>query len=139
MEYKRFGSKFVVRLDKGEEIVASLKALCQENNIKLGMIYGIGATDKAVVGLFDTSVKEYFSRELTGDMEITCLLGNVSEHDGEVYLHLHITLADENQGAYGGHLNSAVISATGEIVIDVLDGEVGRLFDDQIGINLLEF
>ena len=33
MEYKKFGSKYVVRLNKGEEIVASLVKFAEEENI----------------------------------------------------------------------------------------------------------
>ena len=139
MEFRKFGNKYVLRLEKGEEVVESIKKLCKENNIKLGAISGIGATNKAVVGLFETGSKEYHSKELTGNMEITGLVGNISEKDGEVYLHLHITLADQNHNVFGGHLNSAVISATGEIIIDAIEGNVDREFDEEIGLNLFKF
>ncbi|NMA55694.1 MAG: DNA-binding protein [Firmicutes bacterium] len=139
MEYRRFGTKYVVRLDRGEEIVSSLTAFCQQHNIQLGAITGIGAVDKATIGLFEPATKEYHAQELTGDMEITCLVGNVTTKEGEVYLHLHATLAGNGLQAQGGHLNSAVISATGEIIIDVIDGRVGRKFDKQVGLNLFDF
>ncbi|SDW16275.1 hypothetical protein SAMN05660923_00325 [Tepidimicrobium xylanilyticum] len=139
MDYKRFGSKYVLRLDKGEEIVESIKTLCSKEGIKLASVTGIGATNRAVVGLFETSTKKYHSKELTGDMEITSLTGNVSQMGGEVYLHLHVTLADPSYNAYGGHLTSAVISATGEIIIDTIDGEVDREFNEEVGLNLFKF
>lgn len=139
MEFKRFGHKYVVRLEKGEEIIESIKTLCQEEGIKLGTISGIGATNKATIGLFKTSTKEYHSKELTGDMEITSLLGNISQMNGEVYLHIHINLADEDNNVFGGHLTSAVISATGEIIIDVIEGIVDRKFNEEIGLNLFKF
>ena len=78
MDYRRFGNKYVVRLEKGEEIVESIKTLCRENNIRLGTVSGIGAADKATIGLFEPATKKYHSRELTGDMEITSLMGNIS-------------------------------------------------------------
>jgi len=139
MDYRKFGSKYVLRLDKGDEIVESIKKLCEKEGIKLGMVTGIGATNKAVIGLFHTSSKEYHSKELTGDMEITSLVGNISQMDGEVYLHLHITLGDKDYNVYGGHLTSAVISATGEIIIDAIEGEVDREFNQEIGLNLFKF
>lgn len=40
---------------------------------------------------------------------------------------------------HAGHLNAATISATCELVIDVIDGEIGRKFSDEIGLNLYEF
>lgn len=139
MEYRKFGTKYVVRLDKGEDVVESLKTLCKENNIRLGTVSGIGAVNKVVVGLFETATKQYHSEEVTGDMEIVSLMGNISEMDGEVYLHLHATLTDHTHKAFGGHLNLAIISATGEIVIDVIEGSVDRQFSDEIGLNLLKF
>ena len=139
MEFRKFGNKYVVRLEKDEEAVESIKILCEEQDIKLGTIAGIGATNKAIIGLFETSTKEYHSKELTGDMEITSLVGNISQMDGEVYLHIHVNLADHNNNVFGGHLTSAIISATGEIIIDSIDGTVDRKFNEEIGLNLFKF
>ncbi len=56
--------------------------------------------------------------------------------NGETYLHLHINIADTKQNTFGGHLTSAVVSATLEVIIDVIDGEVDRKFSRR---KLLEF
>ena len=58
---------------------------------------------------------------------------------GEVYLHLHATLSDIEHKAYGGHLNRALVSATAEIWIDVVSGEIDREFSDKIGLNILKY
>lgn len=139
MEYKKFGSIYVLRMNKGEEIVETLKEFCIENGIKLGWIKGIGLVNKATIGLFETKTKEYHSIDLNGDYEITSLLGNISTMNGEVYLHLHINLADHEYKTYGGHLNSAVIGATGEFIIETINGTVDRIFNEEIGLNLFKF
>jgi predicted DNA-binding protein with PD1-like motif len=56
--------------------------------------------------------------------------------NGEVYLHLHINIADSKYNVYGGHLNYAYVSATCEIVIEAVEGEVEREFSEGIGLNL---
>jgi len=137
MKFKKFGNKWIVRIDKGEEIVQTLKKFCQENKIKLGIINGIGAVNKATIGLFNTKNKEFHSKELNGDYEITNLSGNISTMNKKVYLHLHITLADKNQEALGGHLSSAIISGTGEIIVEEIEGEIERGFNKEAGLNLL--
>lgn len=139
MEYKKIGNKYVVRLDKDEEIVETLKKFCKDQQITLGWVSGIGAVNKAKIGLFETSSKKYHSIELEGDYEITSLLGNISTMNGEVYLHLHINLSDEEYNTRGGHLNSAVISVTGELMIESIEGNVDREFSEEIGINLYKF
>ena len=138
MQGKKLGDKFVVRIDRGEEVVSVLKEFCSKENIKVGSISGIGATNKVEVGFFVTETNEYHSKVFEGDFEITSLIGNVSTMDGETYLHLHINLSDSDHKAFGGHLNSAVISATCEIFIDVYDGSVEREFDDSVGLNLIK-
>lgn len=139
MEYKKFGNKYVVRMDKGEEIVETLKNFCENEKITLGWVKGIGAVNKAKIGLFETSIKTYHSIELDGDYEITSLLGNISTMNGETYLHLHINLSDKEYKTYGGHLNSAVISATGELILETIEGTVDREFNKEIGLNLYKF
>lgn len=138
MRYKQFNNKIIVRIDKGEELVDSLKTLCKTLDIKLGSIIGIGATDKVTVGLMNTKTKKYQSKEFTGDHEITCLIGNITRMNGDVSLHLHITLGNVEHKAVGGHLSSAVISATFEGIIDIIDGEVSREYNDDVGLNLLK-
>lgn len=139
MDYKRYGSKILIRLDPGEEILAGVGEVCTKENVRLGSVSGIGAVNKATVGLFKPDSKEYFSTTLEKPFEITHLGGNVSQMNDELYLHLHITLADIDHNCFGGHLNEAIISATAEIWIDVVEGDIDREFSDTIGLNLLKF
>ena len=55
MEYKRFDTKLLVRLDPGDELVASLIDICKKEDIRLGVVSGIGAVNNVTVGLFKTS------------------------------------------------------------------------------------
>lgn len=125
-----------VRLDKGEEIVASLRKVCEDYGVTCAKIDGIGAVSGAKVGMFDTATKEYHETALTQFLEVTNLCGNVSQQNGEVYLHLHITLADGQGNAFGGHLKEAFIGATAELFITKLDGRIDRVRDEATGLNL---
>jgi hypothetical protein len=138
MKYQRFDNKVIVRIDKGEEIVSSLKQVCKKLSISLGSIVGIGATDDVTIGLLNTNTKQYQSTRFTGDHEISSLMGNITIMNGDVYLHLHITVCDAQLKTYGGHLTSAVVSATFEGVIDIIDGQISRRFDQTAGLNLLD-
>ena len=135
---KKAGSNWIIRIDKGEEVVSTLKEICEKNNIKSGFVSAIGAADKIKLGVFNTHTKEYHSKTLTGDHEITNLTGNVSRKDGEVYLHLHITVCDEECKAQGGHLNEAWISGTCEMLLTEVSGEIGRKFDENCGLNIFD-
>lgn len=136
MLYKRFNDKYFVRLEKNEEIIEELTRLCNKEGIKAGSIQGLGAAGRVVIGLFDPGEKEYHKVEYQYPMEITSLIGNISTKDGETYLHCHINVCDSEMNVRGGHLNECVISATGEIIVTVVEGTVERKFSDEIGLNL---
>lgn len=140
MEYIRKGGEIVVRLTKGEEIVASLAALAARENITAASVSGIGAAGRATIGVLRTSDKKYMKRELEEDMEIASLVGNISlSADGRPYLHLHVVLGGI-WNVYAGHLNEAYVSATAEIFVSVTENAViGRRFDKETGLNLMVF
>jgi len=139
MDFAKFGNKYIVRLDKGEEIVSTLKDFCLRNSIKLGTIYGLGSTNAITIGLFNTHDKKYYSKELKGDFEILNLTGNISTMNGETYLHLHVSISDSDLRSYGGHLNSAIVSGTAEVIVESIEGTVDRNYDSEVGLNLYNF
>ena len=139
MDYRRFGDTVVVRMDPGEEIVAQVLVLAEKENIKLAAVEALGAVNDFTVGLFDTVTKEFHANRFQGPHEIVSLTGTLTAKDGAVYQHLHMSAADAEGRVFGGHLSAAVISATCEMVVRILDGRVERAFDPEIGLNLFRF
>lgn len=72
-------------------------------------------------------------------MEIAALTGNVSEMDGKIYLHLHVTLGRTDYTALAGHLLSARINGAGEIFITPFDAATPRRYDPETGLNIYDF
>ena len=77
MEYRHFGDTYVVRLDRGEEVIAALTELCQKEQIQLGTVTGLGASDHVVVGLYHVEERRYDKKLIEKPMEITSLVGNI--------------------------------------------------------------
>ena len=139
MEYVKKGGVIAVRLVKGEEIVASVAAVVERENISAAYVSGIGAVGRATIGVLRTADKKYIKRDLEEDMEIASLTGNVSgSADGKPYLHLHVVLGGTGS-VYAGHLNEALVSATAEIFITTFDARIGRYYDEDTGLNLMKF
>ena len=141
MEYRKFDHTFAVRIDRGEEVVAELMKLAEREGICLAEVQGIGACDEVKLGCYDVAKQEYHVQMLKGIYEITDLCGNMTVMDGKSYLHIHITVADENQKAFGGHLNECHISGTCELFVTVIDGYVDRKkdLDRGTGLNIFSF
>lgn len=139
MEYRRFGDTVIVRMDPTEEIVQQLRLVAEKENIRLAAVEALGAVNDFTVGVFDCGSKEFHSNRFVGSYEIVSLTGTVTTQDGKPYIHLHMSAGDSTGKVFGGHLTSATVSATCEMVIRVLDGTVERVFDENTGLNLFKF
>lgn len=139
MDYRRFGSKIVARIDKGEEILEKLKEITLKENIKLAGVSALGATNDFTAGVYKVDEKKYYSNEFKGNFEIVSLTGTVNTMNGEFYSHIHMSAGNDRGEVFGGHLNKAVVSATCEMIIDIIDGRVDRRYSEEIGLNLFEF
>lgn len=139
MEYRVFDSDIAIRLDVGDEVLASIAEVCRQEQIALGTVTGLGAVRHAVLGLYLVSEQRYLENILDGDMEMASLVGNITRKDGQPYLHLHATFGNRKAEVFGGHLKEAVISVTGEIWIHRIEGAIGRKQDPATGLNVFDF
>ena len=139
MEYRKFNNVIVARIDKGEEILEKIKEIALKENIKLANINALGATNNFTVGVFKTDEKKYYSNEFKGNFEIVSLTGTVNTMNDEFYTHIHMSAGNDKGEVFGGHLNKAIVSATCEMIINIIDGIVDRKKDEDIGLNLFDF
>ena len=139
MEYRRFCDKVVVRIDRGEEILEKIKEIALAENIKLANINALGATNDFTVGVFNVDEKKYYSNTFKGNYEIVSLTGTINTMNDEFYTHIHMSAGNDKGEVFGGHLNRAIVSATCEMIINIIDGRVDRYFDEDVGLNLFKF
>ena len=122
MKYQRFEQTIIVRMDKGEDIVEQVKNVALKEKIKLASISALGAINEFTVGVF----------------KIVSLTGTINTMNDEYYSHMHLSAGNDQGQVFGGHLNKAIVSATCEMVIQIINGEVDRYFDEEVGLNLLK-
>ncbi|MBQ1827529.1 MAG: DNA-binding protein [Erysipelotrichaceae bacterium] len=138
MKYRRFENTIVVRIDRGEEILEKMKEVAVKENVKLANVNALGATDDFTVGVYNVDEKKYYSNSFKGAFEIVSFSGSINSMNSEYYAHIHMSAADDKGRTFGGHLNRAVVSATCEMFIEVIDGEVDRFHDEETGLNLFD-
>lgn len=138
MKYQRFEQTIIVRMDKGEDIVEQVKNVALKEKIKLASISALGAINEFTVGVFKTKEKKYYANEFKGDFEIVSLTGTINTMNDEYYSHMHLSAGNDQGQVFGGHLNKAIVSATCEMVIQIINGEVDRYFDEEVVLNLLK-
>lgn len=121
------------RLKPGEDLKKELEAFALNNAIKAGIVLTcVGSLTKASLRLADENISKVFEEKF----EITALVGTLSK-DG---VHLHISLADSQGRAIGGHLLvGSTIYTTAEIVIGELESTIfTREYDESTGFKELK-
>ena len=138
MKSRRIDGGFLLRLDRGEEVVSALMDLCAKEGIGFASISGIGAAERVTLAVFDTKTKKYLERAFAGDIELVSLTGNAAVADGDPKIHIHACISDHSFSAHGGHLVSAIISVTCELVLLVSEETVTRKKDERTGLMLID-
>ena len=95
--------------------------------------------NSATLRFLDPVTKKYVDRTFDEQMEIAALVGNISEKDGKVYLHLHATFGRRDYTAVAGHLLCSRVNGACEVFVTRYTCPVGRRFDEETGLNLYQF
>lgn len=137
MEAQRTTYGWVLRLDRGEEIVESVAAFAAREGIRAAGVTGLGAVGETELGFFHPDSRSYDHQRFGGDHELGSLTGNVSELDGRPFPHLHAVIAGADFVAHSGHLFRGVVSVTCEIQLVTDPGVLVRASRPDLGWNPL--
>jgi uncharacterized protein len=139
MRYHHFGSgRYVLRLDPGEELVASLLAFAESSGVEAAWVSGLGSLDHAVLGFLDPRERVYLKRTFDERLEIGNLTGNVGvAEDGRPFVHLHAVLSPRELLSYAGHLHEGKVGVVAEVLVTAMEGRLTRVVDPATGFALL--
>lgn len=139
MKFKHDGYNYIVRLEKGEELIATLTKLVEDEKIPTCWISGLGASSSAELGFYDIDKQEYNWQTFDEPMEILALSGNISWLDAKPNLHIHGSFSKKDFSSVGGHIKELVVNGTCEIFLHKWDSDsLTRSLDSAVGINLLD-
>ena len=136
MEFTQ-GRLIVARLRHGADLLEEIVALAERHGIEAGALQGLGALQRARLAYYDQADKSYREVDLDRPLEITALAGNLSRRDGAAAAHVHLTLADRDAGAFGGHAAPGCVVFACELVVTELHGpSLERAHDEVTGLPL---
>jgi predicted DNA-binding protein with PD1-like motif len=129
---------YVVILDTGEEILSSLKKLANAEHFAGSSFKAIGALSKVELGWFNWETKKYQTAvKLDEQVELLSLIGDIALQDDEPQVHAHLVVGRSDGTAHGGHLLSAIVRPTCELVITENPGHLQKQIDPESGIALI--
>ena len=130
---------FAVIFDTGDDPVAGLTRFAEENNLNASSFTAIGAFSEATLGYFDWEKKDYERIPVTEQTEVLALVGDIAVgDDGGKKVHAHVVLGKRDGAACGGHLLSARVRPTLEVILTESPGHLHRVHDAQSGLALID-
>lgn len=139
MEYKRYGSDIVVRLDPGEELTDQLKEVVEKEKIGGGWLNGMGSSSELETMVYDVDEKKFYKKQCFQPAEIVDMMGVISRKDDISYLDIHIIASALDGTVIGGHLNYARTASSMIVLLHPLEGELGRKYNAQTGLTFIKF
>jgi hypothetical protein len=133
----RVGRTIFARLDENEDLLNAIKERAEWNQVRAGFFFVIGMVKKAILGFYKDA--NYKPIQLSEPLEIVCCTGNVSvREDGELVVHAHIAVGNEEGNLFGGHvLPGCVIGVTGELtLVETPDTKLKRVFKEKLNLYL---
>lgn len=129
---------FAMILDTGDEIMRSLKSVAQSERLAASSFKAIGAFSGAELGWFDWESKKYqTSVKLDEQVELLSLIGDIALKDEKPQVHAHLVIGRRDGTAHGGHLITATVRPTCEILITESPSHLQTEIDPESGIALI--
>lgn len=130
--------QYILRFDKGEDVIAELGNFLAAQSILSCSFSGIGSTSEVELGYYNGHLKEYRKKPFFEELEVISLTGNGGIMEGKPAVHAHGMFGRTDFTTVGGHVFKLVVSATCEIFLTQLDGELKRGKNDEFNLNLLQ-
>jgi uncharacterized protein len=128
---------FLARLPMNHDLLEAITQAFRERSVRKAAFNAIGALSHCTIAYYDHIARQYRSHTFDGLTEIVSCMGNVSEKDGDIFVHAHIILAGEDFGCVGGHLAAGSSIFAAELYGMPVSGVVPvRAYDDPTGLAL---
>lgn len=131
-------NQYILRLNKGEELIASLKKFCKKEKIRAAFFQGLGAALEGEVAFYNLAKKKYIKQRFKKPVEILNIVGNIGVLSRETIIHAHGLFSNRRMQVFGGHIDYLVIAATCEIFLIKFGGKIARKYSKEIGLNLMD-
>ena len=129
--------RFAIVFRPGDDILNGLTGFAENEHLGASQFTAIGGVSEAVLGWFDEEKKMYREVAITRQAEVLSLVGDVARLGDKPVVHAHMTVAFEDGSTRGGHLLSAVVSPTLEVMLVESPHALRKEHDDDAGIDFI--
>jgi predicted DNA-binding protein with PD1-like motif len=130
---------FALVLEPGEDALACITQFAASTGIATASINGVGDFSRVVMGVYDLRRQRYRAAALTEPCEALGLRGDIAQASGGgPSVHLHAVLEQPGDDTRGGHLLSARVGASMEVILVEAPVRQRRLERTKAAFTLIE-
>ena len=120
-------------------MISSIEKFAAEQDINFASVNMIGAVEDVTLGYLKLKEpeNEVIKDSFQGSHEFLAI-GNISLKQGKHSAHIHAFVGTQDKKLFGGHLVSAKVSVTLEVIIQEFDQKVGRVLDPDVKYPILD-
>lgn len=126
----------MARLEHGRDILEQMKGVAEGAGVQMAYIGAIGALQDARLAFYDQSTHRYEAFSVDQPAEIASCIGNLTNKDGQPFVHAHAVLALSDGRAIGGHLVGGSVFAAELYIQELIGAELERNLDKTTGLYL---
>jgi len=123
---------FLLVFDKGDDVLATLRAFAASQAIRGASFVALGAFRSATIAYWNPATKEYEQIAVDEQVEVLSLAGNLGNK-----IHAHVTLGRRDGSTLGGHLIAATVFPTLEMTVVAYDEAIVRETDEETALSLI--
>ena len=118
--------------------MAGLKQFAGAEHLHAAHFTAIGAFASLTVAWFDLEKKAYQPIQISEQVEVLSLIGDVAESKGKPAVHAHICVAKKDGSAHGGHLQAGRVRPTLELIVVESPAHLRKSFRPEFGLALID-
>jgi hypothetical protein len=130
---------FALILETGDEIVTELRRFAEAQSLTGSSFKAIGALSDAKLAWFDWESKKYkVAADIQEQVEVLSLIGDIAQKDGKPEVHAHMVVGKKDGSAHGGHLQTAHVRPTLELILTESPRALEKQIDPESGLALIQ-
>jgi len=130
--------QYAVIFYQGDEAFSGLLEFAQKYHVTSAHFTAIGAVSGATLAWFDPQRKMYKKIPIVGQHEVIGMSGDIALYQGKPVVHTHMVVGNPDGTTRGGHVLSADVSPTLEVMLTVDPVTMQKHFDPATDLTLIE-
>ena len=130
--------QYAVIFYQGDEAFSGLLEFAEKYQVTSAHFTGIGALNGATLGWFDPQRKMYKKIPINGQHEVIGMSGDIALYQGKPVVHAHMVVGNADGTTSGGHVLSAYVSPTLEVMVTVDPITMQKRFDPATDLTLID-